>query len=93
VRLVYLASAEADLRWFKLYYTRTFPEGRKMADAQFLHTQQLLRENPMMGHAIEEIPGVREHHVPRTPFSFVYRLRDDRIEVLRVQDKRAGKRL
>jgi plasmid stabilization system protein ParE len=90
MRIVYLESAEADLRWFKRYYTQVFPEGRKRAEAQFLHTQQLLRENPMMGHAVEEVPGVREHHVTRTPFAFVYRLRGDRIEVLRVRDKRAG---
>ena len=93
MRIVYLESAEADLHWFKRYYTQVFPEGRKKADAQFLHTQQLLRENPMMGHLVEDIRGVREHHVTRTPFSFVYRLQGDRIEVLRVMDKRAGRGL
>ena len=90
MRVVYLATTEGDLRWFKRYYTQVFPEGRKNADAHFLLTQKLLRDNPLIGQVIESVPGAREYQVPRTPFSFVYRVRQDRVEVLRVLDKRAG---
>ena len=89
MQIVFLARAKRDLRWFKLYYTKTFPEGRAKANSQFLTTQQLLGANPHIGHPSERVIGVREYHIPRIPFSFLYRVKKDRIEILRVLDTRA----
>jgi plasmid stabilization system protein ParE len=89
MRLIYLKTAAADLRWFKHYYINVFPEGRMKADQQFLATQKLLKANPYIGQPSDFAEGTREHHVPRTPFAFVYRVVEDRVEVLRVVDGRS----
>jgi toxin ParE1/3/4 len=89
MKIVFLASTVPDLRWFKTYYSSVFPDGGARADHQFRSLQHLLKTNPNIGHPSEKGDGVREFHVPRTPFTFVYRVRDDRIEILRVLDTRA----
>jgi plasmid stabilization system protein ParE len=89
MKLIYLKSAAPDLRWFKHYYMNVFPEGRVRADQQFMVTQNLLKANPYLGQPSDFAESAREHHLPRTPFTFVYRVRDDRIEVLRVVDGRS----
>lgn len=78
-----------DLRWFKTYYIKAFPEGKATADKRFIAVQQLLKANPYIGHPSEKIEGAREHRVLRTPFNFLYRVLDDRIEILRVLDTRS----
>lgn len=90
MKLVYLKTAEPDLRWFKHYYVSVFPEGHKKANAQFLATQKVLLQNPRIGEISENAPDVRVYHVVRTPFSFVYRLHGENIEVLRVVDNRSN---
>lgn len=89
MKIKFLASTRADLRWFKHYYISRFPEGRRNADAQFLKTKELLIANPSIGHPVDNIAGVRAFPVPRTPFSFVYRVIDDNVEVIRVLDGRS----
>jgi plasmid stabilization system protein ParE len=89
MRLVYLASAKPGLRWFHRYYTGVFPKGKASADRRFLGVQTLLKSNPRAGHQSEFVPGAREFPVPQTPFSFVYQIKEDRIEVLRVANNRS----
>lgn len=89
MKLVYLKTAIADLRWFKHYYMTVFPEGRLKADQQFSATQKLLKVNPYIGQPSELSETVREHPVPRTPFTCVYRVVGELIEVLRVVDGRS----
>lgn len=89
MKFVFLASAKPDLRWFKRYYAVSFPEGRRNADAQFLKTRELLMANPQIGHPLENLAGAREYSIPRTPFSFIYRVAGDAIVVLRVLDGRS----
>jgi plasmid stabilization system protein ParE len=90
MKLVYLPRTEADLRWFKRYYISVFPDGREKANQQFLVTQKLLLENPYIGQPSDVFPHTREFPVLRTPFTFVYRVRSELIEVLRVIDNRSG---
>ncbi len=89
MKLVFLASTARDLRWFKSYYVSVFPDGRIRAETQFRSLQELLKANPYIGHPSEKGDEVRELHVPRTPFTFLYRVREDRLEILRVLDTRA----
>lgn len=89
MKLVFLASTKADLRWFKRYYVSVFPQGRSKADKQFLALQKALKANPFIGHPSDITEGTREFPVLQTPFSFIYRVREDRIEILRVIDNRA----
>ena len=91
MKLVFLPSARVDLLWMRRYYTRIFPEGAQQAAAQYARTRNLLRRNPLIGHAADDIEGIREYSIPRMPFSFIYRVGDDRIEVLRVWDERGDR--
>lgn len=86
-RLIYLGSANEDLRWFFLYYTRVFPEGGPKARKRLAEVETLLSDNPLMGRPIAPDP-LRLFHISRTPFSLIYRVTDTRIEVLRVIDDR-----
>ena len=51
----------------------------------------VLRGHPAVGRRVEGMPGIRELLIPRTPFSFIYRVVADRIEVLRVWDRRGDR--
>lgn len=90
MKIIYLALAKRDLRWFKSYYMQVFPQGREVADSQFLRSQKILKENPYIGHPSERVDGAREYYIPRTPFTFVYRVKDETIEVLRLLDGRSS---
>ncbi|MCY0146289.1 hypothetical protein OEG84_00785 [Hoeflea sp. G2-23] len=89
MKLVFLPSTVPDLRWFKAFYVNVVSDGKARAGRQFLAIQALLKANPLIGHPSDKGNGAREHHMLKTPFTFVYRVREDRIEVLRVFDARA----
>lgn len=72
-------------------YAHVFPGGAKHAADPYRRICGIIRENPLVGRPVEEIEGVREFSIPRTPFSFVYRIVEDRIEVLRVWDQRGDR--
>lgn len=86
MNLVYLPSTQDDLAWFHRYYTQIFPEGAKSALKQFDIMEQLLSENPLLGNVKQQ--DVREFSIPNTPFSYIYRIRHDEVQVLRVWDER-----
>ena len=50
----------------------------------------LIAENPDLGKRLPTFPDVRELVIAGTPFSFIYRLRPDRVEILRLWDNRAN---
>jgi plasmid stabilization system protein ParE len=89
MKLIYLKSAASDLRWFKRYYSTTFPEGSTLANKQFIGMQKLLKSNPYIGHPSDYANNTREFPIPRTPFIFIYRVTTNEIEVLRVVDGRS----
>ena len=75
----------------RAYYAHIFPDGAKRAADQYRRTCGVIRENPLTGRPVEEMEDVREFSIPRTPFSFIYRVVDERIEVLRVWDQRGDR--
>lgn len=89
MKIIFLATSHNDLRWFKRYYVSVFPQGRKKADQRYLAILNLLRENPMVGHPSETVSDAREFHISRTPFTFLYRVTKDYIEIMRVIDGRS----
>jgi plasmid stabilization system protein ParE len=89
MEVVYLAAALEDMQWVRRYYAEVFPEGRGHARAGLLKTEALLAENPFVGHVLGDDAEVREFPIARTPFSFLYRVHDGRIEILRVFDQRS----
>ncbi len=90
MNIIFLASSRNDLRWFKRYYVSVFSEGRRKTDKQYLATLNVLRENPLVGQPSEAIKGAREFHISRTPFSFLYRVTKDHVEIMRVIDNRSN---
>jgi plasmid stabilization system protein ParE len=87
LRIVFLESTLADTRWFRQYYANVFPSGAVTARDSLKRTLGLIAENPLAGqptqqHASQQFP------ILRTPFLWVYRIADNRIEVLRLQDQR-----
>lgn len=86
MKIVYVRSALPDLVWFRVYYEAIFPEGERHALLQRRAEERLLRENPFAGRLAQD--GMRKFPISRTPFVMVYRVMDDRIEVLRLWDGR-----
>ena len=91
MKLVFLPSTRSDLLRMRTYYAHIFQDGAKRAADQYRRTCGIIRENPFVGRPVEEMEDVREFSIPRTPFSFIYRVVDDRIEVLRVWDQRGDR--
>ena len=87
MRVVFLRRTRADLVCFQRYYEYIFPEGARQASGQYLASRKTLRENPLIGREIDE-SEYREFPIARTPFVFVYRIRDNEIQVLRIWDAR-----
>ena len=91
MNLVLLPSTRTALPWMRRYCARIFPGGAKRAAEQYHRASRVVRGNPLVGHPVEGIAGVREIPIPRTPFSLIYRVADDRIEVLRARDQRGDR--
>ena len=91
MKLVFLPSARADLLWMRTYYSSVFPDGARRAARQYQRVCDTIRRNPLIGHVLENMEEVRELSIPRPPFSFIYRIVDDRIEILRVWDQRGDR--
>ena len=91
MKLVFLPSTRADLQWMRRYHAEVFPDGAKRAAGQYARASGVLRDNPLAGRPVEDMTGIREFPIPRTPFSFIYRVADDRIEVLRIWDQRGDR--
>ena len=91
MKLVFLPSTRPDLLWMRTYYTSVFPTGAKRAAEHYRLACSVIRENSLIGHPVEDMPGIREFAIQRTPFSVIYRVIDDRIEVLRIWDQRGDR--
>ena len=91
MKIKFLESSARDIDWMRRYYRSVFVEGSKNAQKQYLSAMKALSMNAFIGHPSERVDGAREYHIPRTPFTFVYRVKDETIEVLRLLDGRSSK--
>lgn len=89
MKLVFLQACAADLLWMRRYYRAVFPDGSARAKKAYAQTKTLIKANPHIGEAVDGFEGVYEFPVLRTPFSFIYRIVGDRIEILRIVDGRS----
>jgi plasmid stabilization system protein ParE len=87
MRVVYLDSALSDIQWSRHYYSSVFPEGRRNSGARIRKAVASLQANPYLGHPTDEA-DVLEFVIARTPFSTLYRVRNNTLEVLRLWDNR-----
>lgn len=86
MRLLFLPKAQQDFLWVRQYYGKIFPEGANQALVKFDMMESLLLANPYLGK--KKQGEVRALKIPKTPFSYFYRVRETHIEVLRVWDER-----
>jgi len=89
MQIIFLPKARADLRWFKRYYLEVFPEGRSKAERQYRALMRVLKSNPKIGHPDDEHASVFEYVIPGIPFTVLYRLGPQVIEILRIYDQRS----
>ena len=75
------------MAWWQQYYRVTFPPGKLTAYTHFQKTIGLLKQNAFLGRPVED-HDIRLLNIPNTPFSLVYRLRGDTLEIVRVWDMR-----
>jgi plasmid stabilization system protein ParE len=87
MRISYSAQARSDLRWYDRYYKQVFPEGALNAHAHYMRAIRMLLEHPHVGLEIDAA-GARAWPIPKTPFSLIYRVGNEKIQVLRVWDNR-----
>ena len=67
-----------------------FPGGRTARQAAVSKDERAFASHPHIGHPIAEL-DIREYSIPRTPFSLIYRINGDTIEILRFWDERADR--
>ncbi len=89
MKIIFLETTQDDLEWFYHYYSVVFPEGLNSALKQFDSINDLLSSNPYVGTLDHK--NLRKFTIPRTPFSYFYRVTETHIEVLRVWDDRREK--
>jgi plasmid stabilization system protein ParE len=89
--VVYAPKALEDMGWFRQYYSSAFPEGKGNARDSLLRSEALVAGNPFIGHPTSAGSEMREFPVLRTPFVLLYRVKAERIEILRVLDMRAAR--
>jgi toxin ParE1/3/4 len=88
LKIVFLASVYRDLEWYSDDYATSFPQGQQSAQKQYLKSKALLRRFPEAGRP-SDAGGLLELVIGKTPFMFVYAIKDTHIEILRVWDQRA----
>ena len=90
MNLVFLNSATFDLDWIQEYYGNVFPDGAQLAEQKFASAFDLVLEYPNSGYLQSEFKNLRVYKVPKTPFSIVYRVSENAIEILRIIDSRGN---
>ena len=86
--MIFLPSARPGLRWFHKYYTSVFTAGKGNADRQFLTMKKVLLAMPEAGRQIG-VKNYRLYGITKTPFSAIYRVVEDRIEIMHIYDQRS----
>ncbi len=82
--IVWSPQAVADLASLRAYIAEDDKAAAQRTVLRVIRNiEQLLSEHPDMGRA-GRVPGTRELVIPRTPYIVPYRVRDNRIQVLRV---------
>jgi toxin ParE1/3/4 len=76
--------AVEDLAALRAYIAEDDPAAARRVALRIIHSiEDLLSDNAEMGRP-GRVPGTRELVVPRTPYVVPYRVRNNRIQVLRV---------
>jgi plasmid stabilization system protein ParE len=88
MRLAYLSTPEAGLRWLRSYYRRNPQLDVKRAAAALRSAEAVLREHPAAGRHFEDFEGVREYLLHGTSFSILYTVAGDTVWIIDIRDQR-----
>ena len=83
MKVVWFKRAILDLRSAKDYITQDNPHAAQKTVQRIKDKVSLLSEQPGIGRP-GRVPNTKELVVDRTPFVLPYRVRDNKIEILRV---------
>ena len=83
MRVIWFKRAIWDLKSAKDYITQDDPQAAQQIVQRIKDKVSLLSEQPGIGRQ-GRLPGTKELVVDRTPFILPYRVRDNKIEILRV---------
>ena len=87
MRLVWTRLAIADLAEAREYIAADNPAAAARLAARVVEAVRALLAAPQLGH-VGAIRETREWHVGQTPYRVIYRLRQPRVEILRVLHER-----
>ncbi|VAW93182.1 Death on curing protein, Doc toxin [hydrothermal vent metagenome] len=83
MKVVWFKMAVRDLEWVKDYIIQDNPEAAQKLVLRIKDAVSLLSEQPGMGR-LGRVPNTKELVIDHTPYILPYRVRDNRIEILRV---------
>jgi len=83
MKVIWFKSAINDLQSLKEYITLDDPHAARLVVSRIKKSVDLLSEQPAMGR-LGRVPGLRELVVDKAPYILPYRVRDNKIEILRV---------
>jgi plasmid stabilization system protein ParE len=87
MKIVFDEEAQMDVAWWRFYYRSAFPEGARNARRLLAACKKNLKSNPSLGRPVEGL-DLRKLVIPNTPFSLMYRIKGEVIEVVRLYDMR-----
>lgn len=88
MKLEYLQTAQAGVRWFRAYYRQNTQLNLSKAVAALRVAEAILRNYPMTGERFDEHESVREYKITGTTFSLLYTVVHDRVLVIDIRDQR-----
>jgi plasmid stabilization system protein ParE len=91
MQIIYLESSLDDIEWVRFYYRNIFPSGKKEVIRQIKTAEQLLSNYPDIGQSYDDNKNIKELVISRTPFTFIYRIKSEKIEILRLWDQRGNR--
>ena len=88
MKLEYLQTAQAGVRWFRGYYRKNPQLNLAKAVAALRVAEMTLCGNPLAGERFDDFETVREYKIIGTAFSLLYTLAGDRVLVIDLRDQR-----
>jgi hypothetical protein len=88
VKTKILPTAQQDARWFRMYYSDIFPQGRRKAERQLNQARMMIERHPLAG-VLKANGKTQTLVIGRTPFSLEYAIFPDFIGILRIRDQRS----
>ena len=88
MKLAYLRTSEAGLRWMRTYYRRNPQLDVRRAANSLRIAETILCEHPAAGRRFEDFEDVREYLLQGTPFSLLYTLAQDTVWIIDIRDQR-----